>query len=185
LARAWPRSLLAEGRGEGLARWWRSAQAKARTRGEPALARCEVRPEFMAVLKDARRARRLERGLETAAATLDAEEAGLSAAAATRPEAAESRISRLLVVSRDGSPRFYRQVEKLQARHASRLEVLMFDCDEFELGEAAFGRGRRARAVLLDHKQAVIGLLSVLDDTLEDPDPGAAEDRRARRTEAP
>ena len=137
----------------------------------------------MALLADARRARRLERGLEGAEAALDAEEAGLSAAAATRPEAAASRISRLLVVSRDGSPRFYRQVEKLQARHASRLEVLMFDCDELELGEAAFGRGRRARAVLLDHKQAVIGLLTLLDDTLEDPGAGAAEDGRASGSE--
>ena len=110
------------------------------------------------------------RGLEGAETTLASEEAGLQAASATRPEATTARISRLLVVSRDGSPRFYRQVEKLQARYASRLEVLMFDCDELELGEAVFGRGKRARAVLLDHKQAVVGLLTALDDAVG-PDP--------------
>jgi hypothetical protein len=166
LARAWPRVLLAEGRGERLARWWRSAQAREVEAGRPGLARSPADPRLLSVLGDAWRARRLERGLEGAQAALAAEEAGLRAAVATRPVARGTRISRLLVVSGDGSPRFYREVEKLRTAHASRLEVLMLDCDEVVLGEAVFGRGRRARAVLLDHKEAVARLLVELDELL-------------------
>jgi len=101
------------------------------------------------------------RGLEEAAARLGVEEEGLRQADATRPPGG-ARISRLLVVSADGSPRFYRQLDRVLEAHAGRVAALVLGCDETVLGEATFGRGRRARAVLLDHKQAVADFLSTL-----------------------
>ena len=82
------------------------------------------------------------------------------------------RVSRLLVVASDGSPRFFRQVEQLRTEHAPRLEVLLLECDAPTLGAQLFGRGREARAVLIDHKDAVARFLAVLERQLE-PGPGA------------
>jgi hypothetical protein len=86
----------------------------------------------------------------------------LKKAAKSQADLDRVRISRLLVVSGDGSERFYRQVEKLQDRFATRLEVLLLDCDQEALGAAAFGPGRRARALLIHHKNAVVRFLSLL-----------------------
>jgi len=59
-------------------------------------------------------------------------------------------------------------VEKLCRRHAARLEAIVLECDEVELGEAIFGPGRAARAVLLDHKEAVVDFLATLEAELSD-----------------
>ena len=174
LARSWPRSLIAEGRGERLARWWCASQRASLERGEPPLASAPASDELLESLAAARRARRLERGLEGATTLLAAEEEGLSRAGATRPAGEGTRISRLLVVSADGSMRFYQQVRALRARHAARLEALRLDCDEERLGGAIYGGGRRARAVLIDHKEAVAGFLSMLESSLPAPQDPAA-----------
>ena len=39
----------------------------------------------------------------------------------------------------------------------------MIDADEGALGEAAFGSGHTARALLLDHKEVVVDCLAALD----------------------
>ena len=109
---------------------------------------------------------------ERTEALLETEEAGLKKTASTRPDANRVRISRLLIVSGDGSERFYRQVEKLRERFSNRLEVLLLDCDEAALGAAAFGPGRRARALLIHHKEAVVRFLSILDTG---PDEGSRD----------
>ncbi len=166
LARAWPRSLIAAGQGRELARWWRTQERAAASRGEPPLVRVTAAKSLLDQLAAARRARRLHRGLEGAAAVLASEEAGLRATAATRSGADGVRISRLLVVSADGSARFYRQVIALRREYASRLEVVMLDCDEARLGDALYGQERRVRAVLLSHKDAVAQLLSLLEEGL-------------------
>jgi hypothetical protein len=174
LAACWPRALLEAGRGEGLARWWRSSQARARAAGEAAIPRCAPSAPLLDALAGARRARQLQRGLEGAEAALDSEEAGLRRAAATRPGEAGRRISRLLVVSADGSPRFYRGVERLCERHGTRLEAVLLECDASQLGESVFGAGRRAQAVLLTHKEAVARFLAALDEACREggEDPG-------------
>ena len=41
----------------------------------------------------------------------------------------------------------------------------MMDCDQLALGEAAYGPGQRARAVLLDQKVAVVNFLLRLDES--------------------
>jgi len=163
LEAAWPRILIANGRAPGLAAWWVRSRQQAEGRGLPRIARHALDSSVEAGLFDARRARRLERGLEGAETRLAAEEAGLKKTAAARPASDGVRISRLLVVSGDGSERFYRQVESLRARFANRLEVLLLDCDDEALGAAAFGPGRRARALLIHHKEAVVRFLSILD----------------------
>lgn len=163
LSAALPRALIADGRAGALARWWVTSRAAAIAAGLPEIARHPLGPDLRDALFEIRRARRLERGLEGAESRLASEEAGLKSAAAVRGESQALRISRLLVVSGDASERFYRQVEKLRSRFENRLEVLVLECDEEELGAAAFGPGRRARAVLIHHKEAVVRFLYALE----------------------
>jgi hypothetical protein len=174
LAETWPRALIAAGWAEGLAEWWLESRARAVAAGGPALASIAFSPALAQALFEARRSRRLVRGLEGAEAALAAQEVGLSQTSAAQTQSGRPRISRLLVVSGDGSPRFYHQVEKLQARFAQRLQVLLIECDEQALGFAIFGGSQRARAVLLDHKEAVLQFLDCLiQDVSADEEHGA------------
>lgn len=163
LAAAWPRALIADGNASELAAWWVSSREEAESKGLPRIPRTRLDGSIEAGLFDARRARRLSRGLDGAEALLASEEAGLNQVASSPASSGRTRISRLLIVSGDGSERFYRQVEKLRVRFSNRLEVLLIDCDDAALGAAAFGPGRRARALLLHHKEAVVRFLSILD----------------------
>jgi hypothetical protein len=163
LAAAWPRSLIADGSAEGLAAWWVASRDEAMAKGHPSIARHPLSPSIGNGLFDARRARRLTRGLEGAETLLAAEDAGLRKTAASPVDSERVRISRLLIVSGDGSERFYRQVENLRQRYANRLEVLLLDCDDEALGAAAFGPDRPARALLIHHKDAVVRFLSLLE----------------------
>lgn len=163
LAAAWPRPLIADGSAPALAAWWVGSRHEAASLGLPRIARHRLDRSIADGLFDVRRARRLARGLEGAETLLAAEEVGLKKAANSQSNPDRVRISRLLVISGDGSERFYRQVERLRERFANRLEVLLLDCDDEALGAAAFGRGKRARALLIHHKDAVVRFLSILD----------------------
>ena len=113
------------------------------------------------------------------------QERGLRQAPASRVVPGARRISRLLVVSEDGAARFYRQIEKLCSRHGSRLEALVLECDEVELGRAIFGPGQLARAVLLDHKDVVVRFLEILEASLADPQPDDSDAFREPTSEGP
>jgi len=174
-AACWPRSLAAEGQAETLADWWSESTRQALAAGRPGFAHGPLSRRIADCLYEARRARRLVRGLEGAQSALAGQEAGLRRAEAARSPSGEPRISRLLVVSADGSERFYREVEKLRRRFAQRLEVLVLECDEAALGERVFGGGRRARAMLVDHKQAVAALGLALCEQASAPDSQASD----------
>ncbi len=163
LAHAMPRQLIALGRSEAIAADWASRLREAVAAGQPALPRYPLTPVTQETLFEVRRAGRVVRGLEDAESALVKEEAGLSRAVATRTQSGRPRISRLLIVSADGSERFYRQVDQLKQRFAHRLEALLLEGDEFDLGGAVFGGGKRARAVLLVQKDAVIHFLETAE----------------------
>lgn len=184
LAAAWPRPLIADGSAPGLAAWWVESRHRAAALGLPRIARHRLNRSVEDGLFDARRARRLARGLEGAQTQLAAEQAGFQKAASSQLSPDQVRISRLLLVSGDGSVRFYRQVEKLRERFASRLEVLLLDCDDEALGAAAFGRGKRARALLIHHKDAVVRFLSILDAAGHESEPGVRRAQAEAASEA-
>lgn len=163
LAQAWPRPLIAVGAARPLAAAWVASRTEALAAGEPPWARHATTPALGAALFEIRRAGRIVRGLEAARDALARQDLGLAQSAATRVRSGERRISRMLVLSADGAPRFYRDAQKLCVAHAARLEALVIDADETWLGESTFGRGRVARALLVDHKQAVVQLLESLD----------------------
>lgn len=100
------------------------------------------------------------RGLEAAERRLAEEERGLALLPQQeRSAAAGVRISRLLLVTKDGSERFYRNVEGLLRRHGPRLHAIRLEVDEHALGEMLYGPDRVTRLVLLEHKNAVAAFL--------------------------
>lgn len=164
LARALPRILIATDCAEAIASDWIERLNRATAARQPPFARYPFAAEIREGLFEARRAGRVVRGLEGAEEALEREEAGLRRTAAARPDPNQPRISRLLVLAADGAPRFYRQVERLRSRHETRLEALVVETDEVGLGAATYGGDRRARAILLDHKDAVARFLEILHD---------------------
>lgn len=170
LASAWPRALIESGVADQITDDWRARAQRAVESGLPPWPRYALDAVLADGLFEVRRARRVVRGLEGAADALDRERAGLSRSAATR--SAGRRISRLLLLASDGAPRFYRQAEKLAARHQERLAVAVIDADEEAMGAALYGSGQRVRAALIDHKDAVIAVLERLASQAVEPEVG-------------
>ena len=166
LAARWPRALIEQGVALALARQWTASRRVSIAAGRPPFARHALTPALRTALFEARRARRLVRGLEAAEAALETQLRGVRSARAGGDEAeagGPQRISRLLLVSDDGASRFYRNLEGLMRKYGSMLEVLMIAGDEQAIGAAAFGPDQRARALLLEHKEVVVRTLATLD----------------------
>ena len=116
-------------------------------------------------LQSAHSASRVVRGLEGAEQALAAEERGLRIADRKSGTPRGVRVSRLLLLSNDGAERFYRQVEALLRRHGQRVLAIRIAADAETLGALLFGPGRRARLLMLEHKDAVASVLLALTDT--------------------
>ena len=168
LAERWPRVLIEAGTAESLARRWVASRRAAVAAGHPPHAHHPLTPTLGSILSELRRARRLVRGLEAAEESLTVQALGVRHRASASQPAAR-RISRLLLVSTDGSTRFYRNIDRLIRQSEETLEVLIVLCDELELGAAAFGADNRARALLVDHKDGVARVLDCLGEFVEGP----------------
>ncbi len=168
LAERWPRVLIEAGTADSLARRWVASRRAAVAAGRPRHAHHLLTPTLASILSELRRARRLVRGLEAAEESLTVQALGVRHRASASQPAAR-RISRLLLVSTDGSTRFYRNIERLIRQSEQTLEVMVILCDELELGAAAFGADNRARALLIDHKDGVARVLDCLGEFVEGP----------------
>ncbi|MEZ4330385.1 MAG: hypothetical protein R3F35_01420 [Myxococcota bacterium] len=176
LASRWPRTLAERVDPETLAESWIRSRRGAGAAGLPAYPRAPLSPALASALFEARRARRVVRGLEPASAALAQGAAGRRAAA-HRQRAGEVegdgaagravRIARLVVISADASARLFRKIERLYADHRDVVEVLVVLTDELGLGAASFGPGERARVVLIDHKDAVARILAAVELALD------------------
>lgn len=127
----------------------------------------------MAALRGANQAGFVVRGLEAAERRLAAEDRGLQLARPEEERRTSVRVSRLLVLTHDGSERFYRNVEALLRRHGPRLLAIRLEIDEHDLGELLYGPERVARLVLVEHKNEVAALLLALARQWSDGGSGA------------
>ena len=111
------------------------------------------------VLQSVHREGRVARGLETAKRILAAEAHGLNLVDRSSGEKRGARVSRLILLSNDGSDGFYRHVETLLRRHGHRLLAIRLDVGAATLGTPLFGAGRLTRLLLIQHKEAVAKVL--------------------------
>lgn len=111
------------------------------------------------VLLYARRSGRVVRGLEAITKALNNEKRGLEKTRAEAETDHPARTSRIIVVSRDGSSRFYRSLASVLRDHYPRVLVCRIDVDSGILGGLLFGTGAVAKAVMISHREAVTRLL--------------------------
>jgi hypothetical protein len=121
-------------------------------------------------LASAQRDGHLQQGIEQAERTLDREAHGLSIADARSSTERGSRVSRLLLVSNDGTERFYRQVERLLRAQGPRLLALRLEAESRQLSTVIGVPDGLVRALLVEHKTSVARVLLSLP---EQPGPAA------------
>ncbi len=115
-------------------------------------------PNFIQNLFSINKSRQCVRSLENAASILKAEDKGLNQLK-VKSNLQGKRVSRLLIVSNDGSERFYRQIEILMKKHSPRLMVIKLTMDSNRLGELLYGPDEIVRSILVIHKNAVSRIL--------------------------
>jgi hypothetical protein len=113
-------------------------------------------------LLTAYRAGHVTRGLEAAAEKLDDERSGLLKL--KQRVAQGERISRLAIMSNDGSKRFYREADRLLEKHSPRVLGCVVNTDSSNLGNLLFGPGNSAKIILINHKEEVSRILRALID---------------------
>ena len=72
------------------------------------------------------------------------------------------RVSRLLLVTNDGSPRFYREFAFLQKRQGPRILICRLDVDSVLMGDILGLKDQVVKAVLLNKKKSVVNVLKSL-----------------------
>ena len=119
-------------------------------------------PQLVDALRSAAKQGHLARGLELAEKRLASEALGLAMVDARSQAQRGLRVSRLIILSRDGSTRFYRQAEALSLSHGPRVLPVLVDVASAQLGEAAQGTPALVRALLVEHKASVTLILQAL-----------------------
>ncbi|MGM0599710.1 MAG: hypothetical protein ACQETH_07795 [Candidatus Rifleibacteriota bacterium] len=105
---------------------------------------------------------RLIRGYELVERTLLAQLEGTKSVDARTGVKRGRRLSRLIVVSNDGSERYYRKIDKLAVQFESIVLLFRIDIDSASLGEMFFGPGKIAKVFMLDHKESMANALEAL-----------------------
>ncbi len=157
-----PRRVEQEPGAEGLALEIVSRGRPLRAGGAVRAPDAAITPGLATALQRACVAGRIVRGLEAAQHVLLGEQRGLGRVDRRTGVERGGRVSRLLLLADDGAERFYRGVESLVVQHEPRVLAVRLRANEHELGELAFGPGRVARLLLVEHKDAVSAILLAL-----------------------
>jgi hypothetical protein len=72
------------------------------------------------------------------------------------------RVSRLLIVTNDGSPRFYRELEFLHKKHGGRVLICRLDVNSAIMGGILGLKETPVKAALLNRKTSVVNVLRSL-----------------------
>jgi hypothetical protein len=102
-------------------------------------------------------------GLEAIEGVLASEQKGLDALLEKAPQVPQNpRVSRLLLMSNDGSKRFYRDCEALLVKYDQRLIGCRLDVTGDNFGSVVYGYPKLMRALLFVDKKAVARALLTL-----------------------
>jgi len=72
------------------------------------------------------------------------------------------RVSRLLIVTNDGSARFYRQLEFLHKSQGGRVLICRLDVDSLLMGHILELKDKKIKAILLNRKNSVVNVFKSL-----------------------
>lgn len=125
----------------------------------------ELNPGLEKALSISRRAGQLRGGLENIESLLRREQQGLQALKNRKLAQDAGRMNRILLMSSDGSERFYRRCESLLTTHADRLFGIRLNIASQSLGQKFFGKDAQVKVVLVTHKDFVVKALESLADS--------------------
>ena len=152
-----PRQLVSDPKAEGLLEQLFSCTRKLNQESGLAVPVFELTDAIKKSLLTARRAGHALRGFDNASEILLLERNGILKL--NKQDGQGDRISRLVLMSNDGVDNFYNKAEKLIIRHSPRVLGCIIESDSYELGSLLFGEGKIAKLILIDHKDAVSGIL--------------------------
>lgn len=72
------------------------------------------------------------------------------------------RVSRLVIVTNDGTPRFYRQLDFLHKKQGERVLICRLDVDSLLMGNILELKDKQVKAILLNRKDSVVNVLKSL-----------------------
>lgn len=113
-------------------------------------------------LRTAARTGHVIQGIEAAEKSLASERRGLQVLQSKTAEAQNPRLSRLMILSNDGSERFYRDVEKLLLEHAGRLWGCLTNASAEDLGQLLMPPQKMARSLMINDRKILEEFLSNL-----------------------
>ncbi len=97
----------------------------------------------------------LIQGLESIDQHLDAELKGLKALQSRPGQDQKQRLSRLLLLSNDGSERFYHSAESILTRHSDRILACVLDATADQLGRGLTKKSNPTKALLICDRKAL------------------------------
>lgn len=134
--------------------------------GPPLTAQLTFDDNFRKALHIAHGTGHVAQGLEFLAQTLDKEQKGLRLVQERTGQPPAHRASRLLIITNDGSERFYRDAERLLILHSDRVLGVRLDASGEELGAAFSSKGKAVKALMIDDRVALGLFLSAYADRL-------------------
>jgi hypothetical protein len=152
-----PRQLVSDPKAEGLLEQLFTCTRKLNQESGLAVPVFELTDAFKKSLLTARRAGHAVRGFDNASEILLLERNGILKL--NKQDGQGDRISRLVLMSNDGADNFYNKVNNLLVKHSPRVLGSVIDVDSYMLGSLLFGEGKIAKLILIDHKDAVSGVL--------------------------
>jgi hypothetical protein len=152
-----PRQLVSDPKAEGLLEQLFSCTRKLNQESGLSVPVFELTDAFKKSLLTARRAGHAVRGFDNASEILLLERNGILKL--NKQDGQGNRISRLVLISNDGSDNFYNKVNNLLLKYSPRVLGSVIDVDSYMLGSLLFGEGKIAKLILIDHKDAVSGVL--------------------------
>lgn len=117
---------------------------------------------FRQGLKTARKQGHLQAGLENIEKILKREQMGLDKIQGK--DAVNVNHSRILIVTNDGSPRFYRQCTRLLTLYHLRVYGFYLKTTSEFLGETLFGREKCVKSLLVTQKQSALDIVSQISE---------------------
>lgn len=115
----------------------------------------ELSEPLIKALSFARRCGKLRGGLENTQTMLQKEEAGLVALTSRGLPPQSERITRLILMSNDGSDRFYKSCEQLLLRYKSRVFGIYLNASAGEIGSKFFGKDKAVKLMMVEHRDFV------------------------------
>ncbi len=135
--------------------WFRQNQGELRPGGELTVAALQWSPQLETAIFAVQHAEHLLQGLELIKRAMDKETHGLKSISNKTGVPVPERLSRLLLLSSDGSDRFYRQAESVLLANQDRMTGCIISADSEILGGLFSKKKLPLKALLINDRKAL------------------------------